>query len=112
VKIRRRMCPDGVESPRVAKLRVLDEEHRRRNTCVTWRNDEGYDQSYHEPKEESDERMFVWDPKLRRRVSSVECVHCGRKGVLIILELGDHWDDLSVEREEDKSVMNGRGRLK
>lgn len=101
MKVRRRARPDGVESPRAARMRMLDEEQKRRSTCVEWRDDEGYEHNYHEPKDDGDgARTFTWDPKLRRSVSPVECAHCGCKGVLTIMELGDYWDDpLGAEKK-------------
>jgi hypothetical protein len=79
-------------------MRVIDEEHERRRTCVMRRDATGFEHNYHEPKEDMGARVFVWDSKLRCSVSPVECAHCGRQGVLTILELGDRWDDpLSVK---------------
>ncbi len=103
MKIRRRARPQGVESPYEARLRAIDEEHKRRSTCVTWRDVEGYEHSYHEHKEDGGARTFTWDPKLRHSVSPVECAHCGRKGFLVILELGDQWDDPLAAKESKAS---------
>jgi len=80
------------------------EESKRRSTCVAWLDDEGYEHNYHEPRSDGDAQVFTWDLKLRRSVSPVECVHCGRKGVLTILELGDYWDDPLV-RERGQGIM-------
>jgi hypothetical protein len=103
MKVRRRGRLHGVETPYEARLRVLDEENKRRSTCVTWRDDEGYEHSYHEPKESDGARTFTWDPKLRRSVCPVECARCGRHGVLTILELGDYWDDPLTAKESKAS---------
>lgn len=92
MKIRRRMRPEGVLSPKEQKVQDRIEEAKRRSTCVTWSDDEGHAHDYHEAKD-ADARTFTWDPKLKRSVSPVECVHCGRKGFFLILELGDYWDD-------------------
>lgn len=84
-------------------MQALIEERKRRSTCVTRRDDSGYEQNYHEPKESEGSRTFTWDPKVRRSVSPVECMHCGRKGFLVILELGDQWDDPLAVKEEKAS---------
>lgn len=105
MKIRRRARPHhGVETPREAQVRERIEEAKRRSTCVAWRDDEGYEHNYHEPKGDGGgARTFTWDPKLRRSVSPVECAHCGRKGVLTILEVGDYWDDPLVAENKAAS---------
>jgi len=96
VKVRRRTRPEGVEPPRVTRLRVLDAEHKRRRSCVVRRDAEGYEHDYHEVADEA-VRLFTWDSEQRRSVSPVSCVHCGRHGFYVILELDDRWDDPKVE---------------
>ncbi len=105
MKVRRRARIEGVETPHEKRMRVLDEEHVRRRTCVTRRDANGFESNYHEPKEEKNvgTRVFVWDSELRRSVSPVECAHGGRKGVLMILELDDRWDDPLTTKESKAS---------
>ena len=102
MKIRRRMRPEGVQSPKEQKVQDRIEEAKRRSTCVTWCDEEGYAHEYHEPKY-VESRTFTWDSKLKRSVSPAECVHCGRKGFYVILELGDYWDDPLAKRDEEKA---------
>jgi hypothetical protein len=84
-------------------MREVREEHERRSTCVAWRDAEGYEHRYHETKDDGPARTYTWDPKLRRSTSPMECVHCGRKGVFIILEVGDLWDDPLAAKESKAS---------
>jgi hypothetical protein len=103
VKIRRRAKPEGAFSPKEQKLRDRIEEAERRRKCITWVDAEGHAHDFHEAKAEMTSLTFTWDPKFRRSVSPVECVHCGRKGFYVILELGDHWDDPLAAKESKAS---------
>lgn len=114
-RIRRRMRPEGMESPKLAKQRALDEAVARQRTCSAPRIEEGgFVHDYHEPKHESDSSIFTWDPKLRRSVTPVECKHCGRKGLVMILEVDDRWEDPfplpSKEKSREKHSCSGQVR--
>jgi hypothetical protein len=98
MKVRRRNRPhQGIETPSEARKRkreaLADEEAERRRTCPV--NPFGF----HE-EQPSDLRLFVHGQ------TPTECVHCGRRGVLVILELDVTWDDprpgVQSERSEDR----------
>lgn len=99
MRLRRRPRPQAhVESPTEARKRkrgaLTDEEAERRRACPV--NPLGF----HE-EQASGARLYA------RGKTPTECIHCGRRGVLVIIELDVTWDDpcpgVQSKRSEERS---------